>query len=120
MSASRCLAAFAVSTMLFVACGSDGGSDTDATAPEDGVVTVRAVDFGFEPNALVVEAGDVTVDLENAGRARHTFTVDDLDVDRDLDPGEKATIKVTLEPGEYDFHCEIHPGTMKGTVTVEG
>lgn len=120
MSAHRCVATFAVSAMLFVACGSDDGADTEATVSDDRTIRVTAVDFGFEPNDLEVDVGDVKVDLENAGRARHTFTIDGLDVDRDLDPGERVTIKLTLDAGKYEFHCRFHASAMKGTITVGG
>ena len=32
---------------------------------------------------------------------------------------KKTPSKLSLAPGDYFFHCEFHPSTMTGTLTVK-
>lgn len=98
-------------------------------------VRVQAVDptnivgesFRFDPNALTVAAG-TTVLVANVGGKPHTLTADDGSFTTGLiapgaEGGRFAGINAVLtlnEPGSHPFHCEIHPGVMKGSITVTG
>ena len=81
----------------------------------------------FEPPVFTVKAGTNVV-FANVGGLPHTFTADDGTFDSGvLAPGPDggrfagSSVFVALsKPGTYNFHCEIHPNAMKGTVTVEG
>ena len=73
----------------------------------------------FSLTSLTVAPG-TEVTLKNYGEKPHTMTADD----GDFDSGPNRTRsevddRRASEPGDYAFHCEIHPA-MTGTLTVEG
>lgn len=85
-----------------------GGGSTEAT--------LSIIDFNFDPSTLSVASGG-TIQITNTGAAPHTFTVDNTDVDVSFDPGASEAVPINLDPGDYPFHCKIHP-QMTGTLTV--
>jgi plastocyanin len=96
----------------------DAGSDTTLAGGQDEEgPTVEAKDFSL--TSISVAPG-TEVTFENYGEKPHTMTADDgaFDAGR-VEPGAKTTITAPSEPGDYPFHCEIHPA-MTGTLTVEG
>ena len=113
---------------IATACSSDddpSADDTTTTAPADGGSdgsgeeegTIVAVDFSLTD--LTVAPG-AEIYLQNDGEATHTATADDGSFDlgevaagETSDPGTAPTT-----PGDYAFHCEIHPN-MTATLTVE-
>lgn len=142
------LAAALLLALGLAACSDDGGGDvtagssaatatTDATAsttapasgdgysPSGGGggdaatgTTIVAKDFSL---TSITAAPGAEIEVENEGSSPHTVTADDaaaFDTDR-IEPGAKATFTAPSEPGEYAYHCEIHP-SMTGTLTVEG
>lgn len=92
-----------------------GGSSGGAEAEEG---TIVASDFSFAD--LTVAPGDQIV-LRNDDEAPHTATADDAEFDLgQVSPGETSEPGTApTEPGDYAFHCEIHPA-MTATLTVEG
>ncbi len=134
-------AAAATLALALAACGDDDDSDVSAggdsttvtTAPsnagsdddlypspgdDDGAAagTVEAADFTFTA-APVAAGGEVT--FKNSDAAPHTMTADDGAFDSGrVEPGATATVMAPADPGDYAFHCEIHPD-MKATLTVE-
>lgn len=113
------IASAAVALMLMsAACG--GGGDGSGDGSSDGAtadVTLTVKDFEFDPATLEVSAGEHTITITNTGAVEHSFTLDDDSISQDVAAGESAT--VTLEATEtIGFHCEYHPDTMKGTLTV--
>lgn len=137
----RAAAATAAVVLLLgvAACGDDddddvsatgGDSTTVTTAPPDtgsddaygdgsgdaAAGTVEAADFEFTSTAV---AAGAEVTFKNTGEAPHTMTADDGAFDSGtVDPGASATVTAPAEPGDYPFHCEIHPN-MTATLTVE-
>ena len=95
--------------------GDEGGSDDaeGATGTADATVEVTAFEF-----ADVTAPAGGTVEFVNSSGGEHTVTADDGDFDETLPDGETATVEVPGEPGEYAFHCEIHP-TMVATLVAE-
>jgi len=97
-------------------------------------VRIEAVDpalegesLRFEPPVVTVAAG-ATLLFANVGGKPHTLTADDGSFDTGVvTPGAEggrfagtnATFTIAT-PGRYNFHCEIHPTVMKGTITVVG
>lgn len=118
------------------ACGSDGedaeagggATTTTTTAPsgDDGYgggggtsdeTFIEAKDFSL--TSITVAAG-AAVKVENSGSATHTVTADDGAFDSGkVAGGASGSLTAPTEPGEYPFHCEIHPA-MTATLTVEG
>jgi plastocyanin len=123
------LASLVLLGSMAAACGSDdddsGSDDPTTTAPGDGGSagsgeegTIVAEDFSLTD--LTVAPG-AEISLQNDGEAPHTATADDDSFDlgevaagETSDPGAAPTT-----PGDYAFHCEIHPN-MTATLTVEG
>lgn len=74
--------------------------------------------YQFLPNTLRVKAGTVVTVVNDDGPA-HTITDDSpggYDSGR-VRSGNSLTLKF-FAPGEFKFHCTIHP-SMRGTVVVE-
>ena len=123
--AGRAAAALAVAGILMglAACGDDdddvSSGTTQSTEAESGGDgggdTLDVTEFKFED--VSVSAGG-TVSVTNDSGAAHTFTADDGDFDEALPVGETVDVQAPSAPGEYPFHCEIHP-SMKATLTVQ-
>jgi plastocyanin len=95
--------------------GATGDSGDDAAA--SGAPVVQANNFSFDPSELEVASGS-TITLKNGNaNTPHTFTVEDTDIDVELAPLGTDEVKVTVDPGTYDFVCRFH-GDMTGTLTV--
>ncbi len=81
----------------------------------------------YDPTTLTVKKGDV-ITVTNKDTAPHTVTSgaspDDPKNAKSFDtslimPGKTAKINTsTLEPGDYPYHCTVHP-YMKGTLTIK-
>ena len=73
--------------------------------------------YRFLPNTLTVKAGTV-VTIVNQDAPAHTVTDDfpeGMDTGR-MRYGNSVSIRFT-EPGEFNFHCSIHP-SMRGKIIV--
>jgi plastocyanin len=91
--------------------GSAGGTDGGAA---DQTITIK--DFTFDPSTLTI-SGSTTIEVVNQDDTEHSFTLDDDTVSQDVEGGESAT--VTIAPtASIGWHCEYHPDTMKGSITV--
>jgi plastocyanin len=90
-----------------------GGGESGGGSASGGEVT--SVDFAF-PDTVEADAGAI-VTFKNDDDAEHTVTADDGDFDTEVPGGETAEITAPDEPGEYSFHCEIHPN-MTSTLVV--
>ena len=87
---------------------------TDDAASEDAAVTASGFEFTTGPVAAGAE-----VTFRNDDDVPHTATADDESFDSgQVGPGESASLTAPDEPGDYDFHCEIHPD-MQASLTVE-
>jgi plastocyanin len=102
------------------ACSNDnggGGADTAGPADSGGELGIAAQDFQFSPTSLSVPSGESTITVTNEGEVEHSFTLDDDSVSEDVEPGGSVdvTVDITEDAG---FHCEYHPDTMTGTLSV--
>lgn len=122
--------------IALAACGSSGGSSSSGggayggggrsssstatkAATKGGPVTdITARDFAFTPDAPNLAADGATIHVANEGSVKHNLTIEGLKVNKDLPPGSSFDVNVNAKPGTYQFHCEYHPTTMKGTITV--
>lgn len=82
---------------------------------------IVATDNEFSTSELSAPAGqEATLELINEGNSLHNWAIPDQDITTELIPGgETSTVTFTLEPGEYDYLCEVHPQQMSGTLIVE-
>lgn len=107
------------------ACGGGDGDDGLASepVPDDPDVVVVAEDMAFDPDEVRVTAGEpVTVVLDNRDEGvNHNIHVEDAPAPNktklELGVSQQA-LTVTLEAGEYEFVCDIHPN-MTGTLLAE-
>ncbi|MCH7838076.1 MAG: cupredoxin domain-containing protein [Chloroflexi bacterium] len=125
-------------TLVLAGCGDGSPRRPDVTltpvAPVDGVLTVRAFEWGFEPAAIALRQGEeVRIVLVNDGKILHNLKVDDLaadvteasDADRlfvEAEEGEEGTLLfVPQASGSFTFYCAISGHRrlgMEGTLTV--
>lgn len=85
--------------------------------------TFVAVDNEFTEAPSEVSAGAVEFTLENEGVADHNVVItepSEITLVDTIPGGETATNVVELEPGDYEYICDIpgHAATMNGTLTV--
>lgn len=112
--------------------GACGGSDTPAieagggTSAGAGSVTVVGENLRFDVNEIRARAGqEVVVTFRNADAGvLHNFHVDGDDEGQfatDLEAGPVTQeLRVLIEaPGRYDYVCDAHVDTMRGTLVVE-
>jgi plastocyanin len=116
-SAAKLLAALLVLPLALAACGDDGGGSTaqpsDKAAQEE--VTIVAKDFSL--TSVTAKPGE-EVYVDNQGDAAHTVTADEGAFDTgNVAGGDSAELTAPTDPGEYAYHCSIHP-SMTGTLTV--
>jgi plastocyanin len=77
----------------------------------------RIVQFAFVPASIDVAAGS-EITWRNEDPTPHTVTADGGAFDsHQLDAGASYSA-VLQNPGDYPFHCDIHP-TMTGTIHVQ-
>jgi uncharacterized cupredoxin-like copper-binding protein len=130
---------------LASACGGGGrgtGAPATPVAPVDGELTVRAHEWGFDPEAIVLrQAEQVRIAFENDGTILHNFAVEDLvagvveskstgpltagegDVFVGAEAGQGGVLVfVPQAPGSYTFYCTVQGHRdlgMVGVLTVE-
>jgi plastocyanin len=106
--------------VLLGACGDDGQAAT-VEVPDDADAVIVSEDIAFHPTEVEVPAGEPVVIVdENRDAVAHNVHIPDA-------PGSPKTelkrgpsvqaMEVTLEAGEYEFVCDLHPN-MRGTITA--
>lgn len=105
-------------------CSDDGDGDaTDVTdgAGGGGEALIEVTEIAY-PTGTEVPAGGSVRWLNSSG-VPHTVvfdTQDDAPVDQaELDLPADGEATATLEPGNWTYHCGIHP-SMVGSLIVEG
>ena len=119
------VAGLAALALLLSACGDDDDdASSDTTAEPDGddasgggATEGRLEVTSFDYSDVTATAGG-TLEVVNESGGDHTVTADDGEFDEELPDGETVEVPVPSEPGEYGYHCEIHP-SMAATLTVE-
>jgi plastocyanin len=99
--------------------GSDaaGGGAVCDVSTDTPTQTVAIANFAF-PAGITAGAGDV-IGFQNDDSAAHTVTLDDdACTTGNISSGTVQSL-VFNEPGDYPFHCKIHPN-MTGTITITG
>lgn len=99
-------------------CGDDddegGAADDGGPGASGATLEITAIEY----DDVSAPAGG-TLEIVNSSGVPHTFTADDGSFDvSDIGDGDTVTADVPDEPGEYPFHCEIHP-SMTATLTAE-
>jgi plastocyanin len=97
---------------------------------EAGEIVIEAEETAFNVDTLVANAGDVvTIRFVNHDAIPHSLAIyagevggeEIFQIDEITGPEaeESMEFQVPDEPGEYPFHCEVHPERMTGTLTVQ-
>jgi uncharacterized cupredoxin-like copper-binding protein len=120
------IVALVVLGLVLVACGGDdddSGSNAknQVVQATDGKVTVTAHDLYFNAKEIDASAGTLAVTLDNQGAVLHDFSIDEPSFKVSAGAGKSATKSVTLEPGQYEYFCDVpgHRATMHGTIVVK-
>lgn len=88
---------------------------------------VSAADLAFDTDRLELSPGGAIITFDNADTQPHNIAIypSEEQLEEPLFKGEiipgggSVTYEVgRIEPGEYYFHCDVHP-TMKGEAVVE-
>jgi plastocyanin len=91
-----------------------GGDANNAPAAKPNQILIK--DFAFSPTPLHVKT-TTTVTVVNNDATTHTLTANNRVFDTgELNPGARTTISIA-RPGNYAYHCSIHP-YMTGTITI--
>ena len=87
----------------------------DGSAPAP--VAIQIADFSFVGSRTA--AAGAVVQVTNADAAAHTLTATSGAFDTGVvDEGATASFAAPVEPGTYEFICEIHP-SMTGSLVVD-
>lgn len=138
------IALAALSAALGVAACGGGDEEGASTAPAEGAaapaettkapagkpvdtVDVSETEYELDPtDGQVSESGVIEFVAANDGSIEHSLEVEGPDgeaVTPTIAPGESASVKVDLAPGQYTWYCPIANHRelgMEGTVTVAG
>ncbi len=123
------LAAIAALGVLAAACGpATSGAPAAGTAGNGGttirITTRKSV---FDRRSLTAPAGTITIKVENRDKGIphniHVFKGTDASGPSvgatAVEPGPvQQTLTLKLSPGTYYYHCDVHPATMTGILTV--
>ena len=124
MTRSRLVVLLAVGGLLAVTTSAAFAPAVTAAGPDD----ISIVDTSFQPTDLTVNVGDtVTWTITKAIADPHSVTSGTLG---DSSSGKLFDSGIVLRnngdhyqftfttPGTVPFYCQVHPTTMKGTITV--
>lgn len=101
--------------LALAGCGDDSGSATGAEGTD---LTVRMIDYEFQPRDVTVGSGAV-IHVTNEGEIAHNLKIergpdpknetDELAGTDSFLPGDGENLKVDLPPGRYAMVCTV-PG----------
>jgi uncharacterized cupredoxin-like copper-binding protein len=135
------LAVAGVAALGVAGCGSSSNSETTtestttapststapSTTPAATTLQLKAdqSQLAFDTTSLTAPAGEVTIVLTNPSSIPHNVEVEGNGVEAGpsdtISDGKTTELKVTLQPGTYEFYCAVdgHRGAgMEGTLTI--
>ena len=87
---------------------------TATTSAEPNQITIQS----FSYIGLDAAKADVTWSITNKDNVAHTVSADDRSFVWRVNPGQTTPFFMTLAPGSYPIHCDVHPDLMKGVLVV--
>ena len=115
----RRAALLAALALAVAGCGSDEGGDGEATpgTPQKTIV-ISETDYALDPGSVSLdEPGTYAFDVVNDGQVAHALEIEGEGIEEEtetLEPGERATLTVTLEAGEYELYCPVGDHADRG------
>ncbi len=106
--------------------GSTGGNQTNTikmSAEEIDSIDRWTTDAGINPSLTLIANTNNTIEIENPTDEKHELVIESGDMEvatsGDIEPESSGmlTFKPTMT-GSFEYHCEYHPDTMKGTIEV--
>lgn len=142
MRRASIVALAAVLALVTVGCSSGGGNENSGgSGGSSTTVATTLDDYSINPAVASVSAGAVTFKVQNIGATEHEMVVIKTDLDpadiplegheaneeapgmtsmgevEDVQPGTSTELKLTLQPGNYIFLCNIKKHFERGMVT---
>lgn len=92
-----------------------------AHGDDDPVFQIEFKDGVVTPSRLEVPANRrIILELYNVGQTPAEFESNQLRKEKVLAPGAKSTLVIrTLDPGEYDFFDDFHPGSPAAVLVAK-
>ena len=122
------VSALVLALAVLGAAGCGGDDEGGSSAAPDGPVTeltITSTDLTFDIEAFEVPAGEpVTLTYENEHEdVPHNVHIDSGGPEEPTTAVERGPVTQELtftldEPGEFPYLCDVHPATMRGTVTA--
>ncbi len=119
-SRAAVLGVFVLAGSTLFACSDDGETQTGGDIPAEPDLVIESQDIAFHPGKATVDAGREIVivhDNRDDGTSHNLHLRDAPDSPKTpLEEGPvEQVLRVTLEPGEYHYSCDLHPN-MRGTL----
>ncbi len=84
---------------------------------------MKTVGFVFQPASIQAAPGEtIAITLTNEDTAPHTLTSEEIGLDVKVEGSSTGSGSFTVpsEPGNYTFHCHIHPDMTGELIVGEG
>ena len=78
---------------------------------------------GVNPTIIMVDNTNNVIQIQNPTDVKHEFVIEsdgkELAASGDISPDSSGTISIKpTTTGVWEYHCEYHPTTMKGTIKI--
>ena len=108
--------------LLLGACSSTpaskGATGSSSSGSSAGGTEITISNFMYQPMKLTVSPG-ATISVTNKDQVTHTLTAIEGQFNTgDIGPDQTKTIKAPMQPGTYQYRCNIHQ-YMMGSIVVE-
>ena len=113
-SGSKLAALLLTGAAFFAACGDSGGIEASDEGESSAAVTIKLGPTTFEPADASIAVGE-TVLWKWGGGVQHDVEGEGFKSEMQ----KEGTFSHAFdEAGTFEYKCNVHPTTMKGTITV--
>jgi len=96
---------------------------TEIQATEiDEIYRWQSQDSQINPTLKLVANTESMIKVKNTTDEKHEFVIEsdgkEVAASGDVAPDDSTQFSFKPAPGIYEYHCEYHPTTMKGTIEV--
>jgi len=98
-------------------------STTEIQATEiDETYRWKSTDSQINPTLTFVANTENTIKIKNTTDEKHEFVIEsngkEVATSGDVNPDSSAQLLFKPTSGKYEYFCEYHPTTMKGTIEI--